>query len=142
MNSDDLTLRLIEHCSPEQASRESVTQAVAAWRAARAKRLEIDKLAAQAKEAEVALKNWLLEAMRSQAYEGIVTGGRITALVEKQQPVVEDKTAFVDYILTSGAIELLQFRLSTTAINERAEHGIAVPGIGFAPVFELSDRKA
>lgn len=128
--------------SPNEASRQEVEQAVEAWRLIRAERLAQDKISAKLKEQETAIKGWLIDALRTQQYEGIVVGGRITSLSTKEQPVCSDRATLIDYILTTRQIELLQFRLSTTAIAEHVAAGETIPGVEYLPVYDLSDRKA
>ena len=128
--------------SPEEASREEVTQAVLAWRLARSARLDADKVADKLKDEELRLKRFVISAMMSQKYEGIVAGERITGVSIKDQPVVTDREALSNYILENRLLGLLQFRLAGATVKEMEEAGVVVPGVGKEQVFDLFDRKS
>lgn len=128
--------------NPAEATRDEINAAVVEWRDQREKRLAAEKVAAKLKEREDELKNFLIAAMTTQAYEGVVIGGRGTGVRTTEVPICEDRAAFDQYILDNRDLSLLQFRLATTAINERIEAGIALPGIAFIDKYDLYDRKA
>ena len=127
--------------NPEQATRAEIETAVVAWRATREQRLAKEKEAAKIKDREQELRLWLVEAMSSQKYEGVVINDRITTVAVKEVYIVEDQQALADYILETRELDLLQFRLSTSAVALRAEAGVTVPGTGTMRQFDLSDRK-
>ena len=127
---------------PEAASREEVEQAVKVWRETRALRLEQEKVADETKKLETSAKDFIISAMIAQKWEGIVIGDRLTKVSTKTVPTVEDRQALCDYIIENKALDLLQFRLATGALKERAEAGVVVPGIGSVDVYDLSDKKA
>lgn len=132
----------IEVVAPEEATRPQTEAIIAAWRAKRAERLEADKVAEELRKQETAFKQWLIQVFLKQQYEGIVLGGRVTGAAKKIVPTVEDRAQFSQYILDTGALDLLQFRISTSAIAERESEGVAIPGLGHMEVFDLYDRKA
>lgn len=123
------------------AKREEVEKVIEVWRAQRDHRLELNRLMEKAKSEETQLKSWLLEVFKQQKFEGMLIGGRITGLAEGEIATVEDKEAFMAYILKEQALELLQFRLSTTAVDERRDNGVQVPGTRYVTTYELFDRK-
>jgi len=125
-----------------EATRAQTEEIISMWREQRTKRLEANRIMEELKKKEVALSSWLLEVFKQQKFEGMLIGGRITGLSKKEVPIVEDKTAFMDYIKKTGELDLLQFRLSNSAVEEREMNGVAVPGIGHTDVFELFDRKS
>lgn len=127
---------------PKEATRQEVTEAVRQWRELRAERLAIEKQAEKVKEKELKLKNFLILSMNSQAYEGIVEGGRITGVRTTEVPTCNDRAALDKFILETGSLDILQFRLSSTAIKDRADKGVEVPGIEYIDVYDLFDRKA
>lgn len=127
---------------PTEATREETEEVIKAWRVRREERYEADRVAKNLKEKENQLSSWLLEVFKQQKFEGMLIGGRITGLNAKSVPVVEDKEQFCKYILEEEALELLQFRISTSAIQEREENGVSVPGIEHIEVYDLFDRKA
>jgi hypothetical protein len=124
-----------------EATRTQIEDNIRRWRTSRAARLEQDRLAARMKEREEELKEWLIAAMRGQKYEGVVIDNRITGVNTKQYPEVVNRQEFCEHILETGALELLQFRVSTTAIKEHKEAGKMPPGIEYKDDYDLFDRK-
>jgi hypothetical protein len=127
---------------PKEATRPQTEKVIKEWRAKRAERLAADHVAAELKKDEVAMKSWLVAVFREQRFEGMVIGGRITGVSPKDIHVIEDREAFINYIYETDAIDLLQFRVSETAIVEREILGITVPGTRKEEVYDLFDRKA
>jgi len=127
---------------PAEATREQIEGAVAEWRAVRAQRLAVEKEADAIKRCETDLKNFIVLAMQSQAYEGIVKDGRMTYVRTSQVPTASDRGAFEKYILDTGDLSLLQFRPAVGAIREQMDNGVEVPGIVMMDTFDLGDRKA
>lgn len=123
------------------AKREAVEEVIVAWRAKRAERLEANRVMENLQKEEVAMASWLLEVFKQQKLEGMLIGGRITGLGEKEVPTVSDKEEFMRYIRETGELDLLQFRLSTGAVDERLEAGVKVPGTEYITVHQLFDRK-
>lgn len=132
----------LEELNPAEAPRDVVEKAIVEWRAAREERLAADKIATKLKSKESALMGFVLEAFKEQEFEGMLIGGRVTGLSKQPQAVVTDRHAYLEYMLQTGATELLQFRPSTAAIDERTEAGIEVPGTEYIDTFSLFDRKA
>ncbi len=131
-----------ESVLPIDAPRSLVEQTIVAWRDQRERRLALDKVAAAALKEETELKEWLIAVFRGQKFEGMVIGGRITGVSPKEVQVVEDREAFINFIYENKAIDLLQFRASQSAIDERIAEGIEVPGTRVEEVYGLYDRKA
>lgn len=127
---------------PMEATRVEIEGAVAQWRAVRAERLAAEKVANAIKEQELALKDFIVAAMMSQHYEGIVKEGRMTYVRQSEVPMANDRLAFEQYILQTQDLSLLQFRPAVGAIRERLEAGVEVPGIVMVDTFDLGDRKA
>lgn len=131
----------MEFNDPAEATREEVENAIMQWRGYRAQRLEAEKVANKLKERETEFKTFVLEAFKQQKFEGMLIGGRMTGLSTKEVATVSDKEALVRYILATGQLDLLQFRLSTGAVDERKENGEEVPGTEYIDVYDLFDRK-
>jgi hypothetical protein len=127
---------------PKEADRILMQDTIQQWRSTRAQRLEMDKQAKLMKRRELEIKSWLIEAFKEQLYEGIMIDQRITGLSKKEISIVEDRAAFINYIYENEAIDLLQFRISESAIKERQENGEDVPGVSESEVYDLFDRKA
>lgn len=104
----------------------------------RQRRLALEKDVEKLKEEESALKATLLEALVKTGAGGL--GGkrfRVTHKV-KSVPQVQDWDAFYSHIRETGEFELLQRRVSSTAVSERWEAGEAVSGVVRVLVDDLS----
>ena len=127
---------------PNEATRVEVEETIQAWRDQRAIRLAKEQEAAQLKKSETAMKSWLIEVFKAQQYEGMVINQRITGLSTKEVYTVLDKEAVTDYIYENQALDLLEFRISQRAIQEREDVGEIVPGLDLVETYDLFDRKA
>lgn len=124
------------------APRKVLEEAIVAWRDKRAERLEIERRAKAVQETETALKSWIMEVMREQELEGSLIGGRITGLTTTPVATVSDKEALLNHIRETGELELLQFQLLRSAVDERRDNGVKVPGVEYIDVYNLTDKKA
>lgn len=127
---------------PEDATRQEVEAVIRAWRSKREERLAAEKISEKLKEEEAQFKDWLVEVFKEQKLEGMIIDGRITGANPRDICVVEDREAFVNFLYETKSIDLLQFRLSDSAIFGRLDEGVVVPGIGKMEVYNLFDRKA
>ena len=125
-----------------EATREQTEQVITAWREKRAERLEANRKTEALQKEETKLSSWLLEVFKQQKFEGMLIGGRITGLSDDVVAAVSDKEALLNYIRKTGELDLLQFRLSTGAVDERKENGVVVPGTEYIKVHKLFDRNA
>jgi hypothetical protein len=127
---------------PEDAQRTEVEDIIMQWRFQRSERLALEKTVTALKERETELKSWLMNVFKSQKMEGMIVDGRTTGLSAKEVHAVESKEDFIQYIYDNEAIELLQFRLSETAIKEHEDvAGADIPGLGTVEVYDLFDRQ-
>lgn len=126
----------------DSCGRDLYEKAIVAWRQMRTERLELERQARKTQDMETALKSWTLEVFKQQNLEGCLIDGRITKLTTNNVPTVSDKEALVKYILETGEIDLLQFRLAGGAVKERKDNDISVPGTEFIDVYDLSDKQA
>ena len=133
--TDLLTIPVLE------ATREQAQEMITLWRAQRAKRLEENRIMEDSKKKEQAMYSWLLEVFKQQKYEGMMIGGRVTGLADKEIPYVEDKEAFLKYMKETGELDLLEFRMAKGAVEERFANGVEVPGVAHMTVYDLFDRK-
>lgn len=108
------------------------------YRRAREERLDLEKLAAEFKQLETALKDKLINTFP--VGEGVVADGYACEVTAKSRYIVEEKGKLRDYIVNTGAIDLLQFRISESAVSELVDSGETVPGIGTMIVKDLSVR--
>jgi len=88
------------------------------------------------------MKMWLVAVFQEQRFEGMVIDHRITGLSDREVHEVEDREAFVNYLIENKALDMLQFRISDPAIFAREEIGIKVPGVKVRTIYDLFDRKA
>ena len=125
----------------QEATRQELTQALLHWRDLRESRLAQEKVAAKIKEQEQALKEQIIATMQYQLYDGVVAGGRTMGLSVKEVSIVVDAGALTKHIIDTGAIELLQLRLSAEAVREHQLAGEVIPGIGTMDKYDIYDRK-
>jgi hypothetical protein len=98
---------------------------------------QVDKL----EEKEKQLKAQLIAALV--AANATALGGQlmIVTLVPKVKPVAKNWAALYEYIPPNNGWDLLQKRLTETAVALRWEEGIEVPGVERFPVNDLSLSK-
>lgn len=125
-----------------EVPRKLLEEAIVAWREARANRLEIERKAKVVQETETALKSFIMEVMREQELEGSLIGGRITGLTTNPVATVSNKEELLAHIRATGELELLQFQLLRSAVDERRDNGVKVPGVEYIDVYNLTDKKA
>lgn len=104
----------------------------------RQERLALEGQAEKVKEREQELKAKLIEALVATGAGGL--GGqryRVTHKV-KVVPQAQDWRQIYDYIKENDAFELLQRRISSTAVAERWEAGDEIPGVTRVMVDDLS----
>lgn len=127
--------------SPATVTRAELDEIVVQWREARAARLDLQKQVNTIEELEKQLKQFIIDSVHAQKFEGLVMEGRVTTVTEKETKIVTDKEALLGYIFEHKAIDLLQFRLAPKAVALREADGIEVPGVGTMTSFDLSDKK-
>jgi len=125
-----------------KASQDQIKDAAMAWRECRAKRLETKRLMEEEQEFETYFMSFVMECLRQQRSEGVLVGGRITALQKREVATVSNKEDLVAHIKKTGDIDLLQFRLATGAVDERRANEVKVPGVEYIEVYTLTDRKS
>lgn len=96
----------------------------------RSKRLELDKAAAEAKEAETALINHIIEKLDKES-TGAAGKHHQVRVITKQKPQVKDWPSFYAYVKKNGRFDMLQRRLSETAIMDTLENPKvkSIPGV-------------
>lgn len=105
-------------------------------------RLAADKVAEKLKETETELKKQLIDTLHAQNLNSVGDTHRVYALVESNEPQVEDWARLYTHTQTTGEFELLFRRINPTAVKERWDLSKAVPGVGKFPVEKLSVTKA
>ena len=128
--------------TPETVTRAQLDGKVREWRALKAKRLSMQKEVDAVEELEKEAKEFIMEAIQLQQFEGIVADGRVTALTTKDIPVCDNPSATWEYIFEHKATDLVSFKLSTKAAELRMADGITIPGVSTIEKHDLSDKKA
>lgn len=104
-------------------------------------RLDLARQTEAAEKEERQLKGEILERMQT---EGLSSAGgkllRVT-LETEYEPTVTDYDKFYKFIKKHDAFELLQRRVSATAVKERWADGEQVPGVEKFPVPKLHTSK-
>lgn len=112
-----------------------------AFKAVDAERLAADKVAETLKAEATLIKLCLINAMKAADVKAI--GGQTfsTALTQVDKPTVKDWPKFYEYIKANDAFELLERRVGSSAVEERWNDGVEVPGVDRFPVDKLSFTK-
>jgi hypothetical protein len=127
--------------TPETITRAELDTMVRNWREAKAARLELQKQVDKIEDLEKTLKQFIMDAIDAQRFEGLVSDGRVTRVTTKVIPICNDPSATWDYIFEHKATDLVSFRLSTKAAELRMADGIAIPGVSTIEKQDLSDKK-
>ena len=111
------------------------------WFAKRAERLILEKQVETMKSEESQLKAAIIKSLVDAKISSV--GGKLVsvAVVRKEKPTVEDWEKLYAYIKKTESFDLLQRRLSETAVNLRWEDEIKIPGVTSFPIDELSYSK-
>lgn len=103
-------------------------------------RLAAEKHAATIKEEEIALKEHIINNL-PKGDTGAVGKHHKVIITRKPKPQVKDWAAFYAYVGRTKAFDLLQRRLSDTAIMDRLENKKPVPGIEIFHTIDISLTK-
>ena len=101
-------------------------------------RLAADKSAAKLKDVETALRASLLSKLQESGATGVAGNVARANLVVKNVFQASDWEAVRAYIKKTGSWDLLQKRLSDTAVRERFDAGKPVPGVSMQEITDLS----
>ena len=115
---------------------------VASLAAARARVSAINDDLAAAKVTVDRLEAEVLGSMLDANVESVRTGTATVSVRRSSVPQVADWGALDNYIRKTGALDLLQRRVSVSAWRERLEAGKAVPGVDAFERVELAWRTA
>ena len=107
----------------------------------RAKRLDAEKAIKAMKSDELALRvtiKRLLDAASLEGGRGQIASTSVNYSIE---PAAKDWPAICNFIRENDAFDILQRRLSATAVKDRWESGIIIPGIEKFDTWDLSLTK-
>lgn len=108
---------------------------------ARDSRLVLDRQSATLKKEEEKFKTQLIEKLRARG--GALETEHLRAAVEREdKPTCEDWGKLHAYIQEEQAWDLLQKRLTETAVKLRWDDNIDIPGVVKFPTYKLSITKA
>ena len=110
--------------------------------AARAKRLEADKIAASLKSDETRLKTELINQMEANDLSSV--GGKSCVINRsvKERAIAQDWSKIHEYIRENDAFDLLHKRLTDSAVLLRKDDGVDVPGVGLMEYSHITFAKA
>lgn len=107
----------------------------------RAQRLEKEKEVQALQEQETLLQKHLIAELRAQGMGAIGGHRSLVKLHEHVEPDATDWDALRTYIQETGAFDLLHQRVTNTAVKERWDAGVEVPGVGRKTVYKISVSK-
>ena len=104
-----------------------------------AHKANVAEIDAQMKNAEA----FLLGHLNETGLDRMGTSAGTVYVTVKTMPSIKDRSALTDYIKATGQIELLQMRVSSTAVKEFLEHNNnqLPPGVDIATAREVSVRR-
>lgn len=98
---------------------------------------EVDVIEAE----EKALKEYIINTLPKSEASGVAGKLARVTLVKKDIPQVNNWDVFYKYVKRTGQFDLLQRRLTDTAIKERWDSGNEVPGVGHFNAVSVSISK-
>jgi hypothetical protein len=107
----------------------------------REKRLLLSKQVDEFQAHEVALKEHLIQNLPKSEASGVAGKLCRVTVVSKPIPQVKDWDKFYKFVKKTGAFDLMQRRLSDTAVKERWEAGKEVPGVEHFNALTVSINK-
>lgn len=98
---------------------------------------EVDKIAAE----EAALKEHIINSLPKSEASGVAGKVARVTVVTKELPQVKDWEAFYKYVKRTGSFDLMQRRLTDSAVKERWEAGKEIPGVEHFNAVTISINK-
>jgi hypothetical protein len=121
---------------------QSIGEAVDLLYEKRAARLLIERDAADLKKIEGALKAHIIQKLGEQTLEGAKGKLATATITYSDEAIVKDWVMLRAYIIAEDAWEMVQKRVSITALRERWKNGVAIPGVEKYQDTDLSLVKA
>ncbi len=103
-------------------------------------RLTHDRASRQLKTEEDALRADLIKAMQEDNLTVIETAKVFVGVTQHQRPVILDWSALEAWIRENNAVDMLQKRLTESAVNLRWDDGIQVPGVGIQTTDKVTTK--
>jgi len=111
------------------------------FKAAEFERRRLDAMAMQLKQEENALKAELMAAMQESDTRAASGSEVVVTVAHFPEPVIQDWTAFTEYMSKIADFSLIERRPAKLAIKERWADGVGIPGIGTFTVTKLLVNK-
>jgi len=108
----------------------------------RAGRLHLEKDIKRLKSEELALRIYIKQLLDKASLEGGKGQTASASIVHQTEPTAKDWPAIYAFIRENDAFDMLQRRLSSTAVKDRWESGIIVPGVEKFDTWDLSVTKS
>ncbi len=93
-------------------------------------RLTHDRASRKLKTREDNLRASLIKAMHDDGLQVIETEKVYVGVTQSQKPVILDWSKLEQWIRANNAVDMLQKRLTESAVNLRWDDGIQIPGVG------------
>ena len=107
----------------------------------RARRLEAEKVIKAFKSEELELRVTIKRLLDNASLEGGRGQVASTSIIHSTEPTPKDWPAIYAFIQENDAFDMLQRRLSASAVKDRWESGIVIPGIEKFDTWDLSLTK-
>lgn len=124
-----------------EAERLDLGTAIDRLYALRATRLEAEKAIKTMKADELSLRITIKQLLDAASLEGGRGQQASASIINSTEPTAKDWPAIYAYIQENDAFDMLQRRLSATAVKDRWESGIVIPGIEKFDTWDLSLTK-
>jgi hypothetical protein len=108
---------------------------------ARGARLSAENLAANLKREENTLKEQIIRVLMESKTTSFGGKKATVKLQEKTKPQVQNWELLYDHIYATHGFDLLQRRLTETAVKARWDDKVEIPGVIAYPIFDLSVSK-
>jgi hypothetical protein len=95
----------------------------------RKKRLSLQREADLLEQQEKGLIQDMINSMVNAGQTLLSQGVDEVQLIETQEPIATSWPLVLDYIIANDAVDLLQKRLTASAVKQRWSNGVVIPGI-------------
>ena len=111
-------------------SQEGIEQIALEVCAINEERLAHDRASRKLKAEEDALRANLIKAMQDDGLQVIETAKVYVGVTQHQKPVILNWSELEVWIRENNAVDMLQKRLTESAVNLRWDEGVQIPGVG------------
>lgn len=107
----------------------------------RTERLAVEKTVKEMKSKELELRVYIKGLLDAASLEGGRGQTASTSIIHSVEPTVKDWAAFYAYVKENDCFDMLQRRVSATAVKDRWEAGVVIPGVDKFDTWDLSLTK-